>query len=220
MLVGILEQGSDLALVTDAGTPGISDPGSVLITSARAAGAGVIPIPGPSAVAVALSASGVSADRYLFLGFLPRRGTERRRLLDQVGASPWTVVLFEAPSRVLGLLEDLDGVVGGDRRIVVARELTKLHEEIRDDTLAGHRAYWAERDLRGEFTLVIAGGKGVEAVAAGEDQGADALRPAIRLMLQRGLSTREATARMTTEYGIPRNEAYRLVMECRRDSSS
>ncbi len=220
MLVGLLEEGSDLALVTDAGTPGISDPGSVLITSARDAGATVVPIPGPSAVAVALSASGVSADRYVFLGFLPRRGAERRRLLDQVGASPWTVVLFEAPPRVLALLEDLDRVVGADRRVVVARELTKLHEEIRDDTLAGHRAYWAERDLRGEFTLVVAGGRESEAVAAGEDQEAAELRPAIRLMLEGGLSTKEATARMTTEFGIPRNEAYRLVMECRKDPSS
>ena len=220
MLLGVLEDGSDVALVTDAGTPGISDPGGELIRSAREAGARVVPIPGPSAVAAALSASGMSGDRYLFLGFLPRRGTERRRLLDQVGASLWTVILFEAPPRVLGLFKDLERVIGRDRRVVVARELTKLHEEIRADTLGGHLAYWAERNLRGEFTLVIAGGTGPEAAVGQTAAEVTDLRAAVRRMLGKGLSTKEATARVTTECGIPRNEAYRLVMECRKHLSS
>src|SRR5688500_20362861 len=130
-----LAGGDDVALVTDAGTPGISDPGAALVAQVRAEGFSIVPLPGPSAVSTALSAAGLPADRYLFLGFLPRQGAERARLLTRAANEEWSVVFFEAPNRLVALLEDLIPLAGGDRTVVVARELTKMHEEIRGGTL-------------------------------------------------------------------------------------
>src|SRR4051812_21064282 len=135
-VLDILRDGRDVALVSDAGTPGVSDPGADLVAAARAGGIAVIPIPGPSAVATALSAAGFPADRYLFLGFLPRKGGERARLLARAAVEEWSVVLFEAPGRLGALLQDLARLTGPERQAAVARELTKLHEEFRSGTLA------------------------------------------------------------------------------------
>ena len=121
--------------MTDAGTPGISDPGAELVAVVREAGFPVVPLPGPSAVGTALSAAGLPADRYLFLGFVPRKGKERARLLQQALSSEWTVVFYEAPSRLVELLSDL-ATQQPERQVVVARELTKLHEEFRAGTVA------------------------------------------------------------------------------------
>jgi 16S rRNA (cytidine1402-2'-O)-methyltransferase len=208
-LLDILRNGRDVALVSDAGTPVVSDPGSDLVAAARASGIGVVPIPGPSAVATALSAAGLRGDRYLFLGFVPRKGVERTRLLARAAAEEWSVVFFEAPPRLTDLLEDLAGVAGGARRAVVARELTKLHEELRAGTLEELAGYYSEHPPRGEITIVH---EGTGAPAAPPDRTAEAVEQATRLLAE-GLSRREVVRRVTETLGLPRNDAYRLVME-------
>ena len=207
-LLAILADGRDVALVTDAGTPGVSDPGADLVAAAREAGFTVVPIPGPSAVATALSAAGIPGDRYLFLGFVPRKGAERARLVARAAAEEWSVVLFEAPSRLAALLRDLGAAAGPDRRAMVARELTKLHEELRAGTLAELADYYSETPPRGELTIVMEGTGTPSPVA---DRTADATEEATALLAQ-GLSRREVARRLTETLGMPRNDAYRLVM--------
>lgn len=209
-LLELLQGGQDVALVTDAGTPAISDPGVDLVAAAQVGGIVVVPIPGPTAVATALSASGLGGDRYLFLGFLPRKGPERDRLLGRVATEPWTVVLFEAPGRLIDLLADLAGICGGSRVAVVARELTKLHEEVRRGTLEDLRTYYLEQPVRGEITLVVAGRPDDEAVA-GTDPAL--VRTAVREWRAAGVSRKDAVRRASDRFGIPRNEAYQLVMD-------
>jgi 16S rRNA (cytidine1402-2'-O)-methyltransferase len=208
-LLEILRQGRDVALVSDAGTPAVSDPGVDLVSAARAEGITVVPIPGPSAVATALSAAGLPADRYLFLGFVPRKGSERTRLLARAAAEEWSVVLFEAPSRLVALLRDLAAAAGAGRPAVVARELTKLHEELRADTLGELMNYYSEVPPRGELTIVL---QGTGRPAAPSDRTEDAVEQATVLLAQ-GLTRREVVRRLTETLGVPRNDAYRLVME-------
>ena len=207
-LLEILGDGRDVALVTDAGTPGVSDPGTDLVAAALAAGFTVVPIPGPSAIATALSAAGMPADRYLFLGFLPRKGAERTRLVARAAAEEWSVVLFEAPPRLAALLRDLAAAAGPDRRAMVARELTKLHEELRTGTLAELADYYSETPPRGELTIVM---EGTGAPAPAPDRTTDAVEEATALLAE-GLSRREVARRLTETLGMPRNDAYRLVM--------
>jgi 16S rRNA (cytidine1402-2'-O)-methyltransferase len=208
-ILALLRQGQDVALVTDAGTPGISDPGAALVAEVRSAGHAIVPLAGPSAVSAALSAAGLPADRYLFLGFLPRKGTERARLLERVAEAEWTSVLFEAPGRVGTLLAELLEACGSDRRAVVARELTKLHEEFRAGTLAElAEAFGSETIARGECTIVVAGAE--PRAERGEPERA---RAAVLRLLAVGLSARE-TARLVSEmFGVARNEAYQMVLE-------
>jgi 16S rRNA (cytidine1402-2'-O)-methyltransferase len=209
LILEILAEGRDVALVTDAGTPGVSDPGEDLVTQARAAGFGVVPIPGPSAVTAALSVSGFPAGRYLFLGFAPRRGRDRESWLKQAASAPWTVVLFEAPARVSALLRDLAQAAGGGRRVVVTRELTKLHEEIRAGTLGELAEQLEAVEPRGEFTIVLAGA-GSEAAEAPARP--DPAARASELLVQ-GLSRKDAAHQLARELGLPRNAAYRVVMD-------
>lgn len=208
ILLDQLRQGHDVALVSDAGTPVVSDPGAELVAAVRAAGLSVVPIPGPSAVATALSASGLPGDRYLFLGFVPRKGTERARLLDRAMREEWTAVLYEAPNRLAALLADLaerDPL----RRAVVARELTKLHEEFRTGTLAELAADYESEPPRGEITLMVAGADGPPEAP---DRTADAVALAGEL-LAGGATRKETVAHVVESLGIPRNQAYRLVMD-------
>ena len=149
-----LAEGRSVALVTDAGTPGISDPGFLLVRDARAAGIPVVPVPGPSAVAAALSAAGVPADRFVFDGFPPVKPGRRRNRLAALRELETTVVLYESPHRILATLEAI-GEVFGEREIVVARELTKQFEEIVRATPAAHRERLAAAGVRGEFTVII-----------------------------------------------------------------
>lgn len=209
-ILHLLGSGKDVALVTDAGTPTVSDPGAVLVAAARARDIPVVTIPGPTAVAAALSVSGLAADRYLFLGFLPRRGGDRRRLLDAVARSEWTVVLFEAPPRVADLLQDLADACGGDRLAAVARELTKVFEETRAGTLTELAGYYAEAPPRGEVTVLVAGtGKPApEGRATSPDPEARA-----RSLLAQGMTRRDVAEQLAEETGITRNTAYRLVNE-------
>lgn len=213
-LLDILGENRDVALVSDAGTPLISDPGGALVRAVRAAGFTVVPIPGPSAAAAALSATGLGGDRYLFLGFLPRKGTDRRQLLDRAAAEPWPVVIFEAPGRLTALLEDLAAVAGAERPAAVARELTKLHEEIRTDTLAGLRAHYLKHAPRGEITVVLgASGKAEEAVR----DPAEAEQLA-RDFLAEGKSRRDTANQIAAILGWARNDAYRFVNELESES--
>jgi 16S rRNA (cytidine1402-2'-O)-methyltransferase len=207
-LLEILADGRDIALVTDAGTPGVSDPGTDLVAAAREAGFPVVPIPGPSAVATALSVAGIPGDRYLFLGFLPRKGTERARLLTRAAAEEWSVVLFEAPPRLVALLQDLGAVAGHGRRAMVARELTKLHEELKTGTLAELADYYSQTAPRGELTIVM---EGTGAPAPPPDRAGEAAVEASALLAD-GLSRREVARRLTETMGMSRNDAYRLVM--------
>ena len=208
-LLGMLADGRDVALVTDAGTPGVSDPGPDLVSAARDAGFSVVPLPGASAVTAALSASGLPADRYLFLGFMPRKGAERARLLARACAEEWTVVFFEAPGRLAALLRDLAALVGPDRRVVVARELTKLHEELRAGTVLELGDYYSQEAPKGEVTVLLAG-TGEPAPPPDRTEEGRALA---RQLLDGGATRREAAQRVAAELGLARNEAYRLVTE-------
>jgi 16S rRNA (cytidine1402-2'-O)-methyltransferase len=208
-ILDILRSGRDVALVSDAGTPSVSDPGTDLVAEARAAGLSVVPIPGPSAVATLLSAAGVPADRYLFLGFIPRKGKERSRLLARAAAEEWSVVFFEAPPRLVSLLEDLIPLAGPGRTAVVGRELTKVYEEIRSGTLGELADYYSAVPARGELTIVL---QGTGEPAPEPDRTEDAVEQATSLLAE-GLTRREVVQRLTQSLGLPRNEAYKLVME-------
>jgi 16S rRNA (cytidine1402-2'-O)-methyltransferase len=213
LLLERLLQGEDIALVSDAGTPAVSDPGAELVQAVRARGVRVVPIPGVSAVTAAVSVAGMSGDRFLFLGFPPRRGSERRRLLSLAMASTWPVVFYEAPPRLVGLLEDLAAVApagtADTRRVVVARELTKLHEEILDAALPEAIAHYRAQPPRGELTIVLAPAQ------PGTTGPAEGPEPAVlaRELLGRGMSKRAAVAELVRLTGIPRNLAYRIVLE-------
>jgi len=202
-----LRAGQDVALVSDAGTPGISDPGMALVAEVRSAGFSVVPLPGPSAVATALSAAGLPADRYLFLGFLPRKGSERERLLARIVQEEWTTVLFEAPGRVAELLADLATRCEGSRRAVVARELTKVHEEFRSGTLAELATAFADEGPRGECTVVVEG-----AAALPDAGGLERGRAAATRLLAAGISRKETAALLSELFGVPRNEAYKMTV--------
>ncbi len=207
-ILALLGAGKDVALVTDAGTPAVSDPGAALVAAARERDVPVVSVPGPTAVAAALAVSGLSADRYAFLGFLPRKGGERRRLLETVAQSEWTVVLFEAPARVAELLTDLAAACGGERGAAVAREMTKVFEETRTGTLADLAQYYAEAAPRGEVTVVVAGtGRPARAEPTTDPQAR------ARDLLAQGMTRKDAADQLAAETGIARNTAYRLVNE-------
>lgn len=204
-----LRAGAAVALVSDAGTPLVSDPGGRLVAACHAAGLRVIPIPGASAVTAALSAAGLPADRYVFEGFLPRSGGERRRRVEQWRNEVRTVALFEAPRRVRGTLDELCDVLGAERRAVVARELTKRHEQIRAGTLAQLSAEVASGAIPelGEFVLLIAG---VDRAV----RDPPALDPAavMRVLLEflPPSQASRAAARLT---GVGRGELYKLAAD-------
>jgi 16S rRNA (cytidine1402-2'-O)-methyltransferase len=207
-ILRILSEGRDVALITDAGTPAISDPGVGLVAAAQERGIPVVTIPGPNAVVASLSVSGIPADRYVFLGFIPRKGSDRRRFLLTAAQSEWTVVMFEAPNRVTQLLADLAEVCGGERRVTVSRELTKVFEETRSGTLQELSEHYAEAPARGEVTVVIAG-TGKPRV---EELHVDPAERA-RSLLAEGMSRKDVADRLAEETGISRNTAYRLVNE-------
>jgi 16S rRNA (cytidine1402-2'-O)-methyltransferase len=203
----------DVALVSDAGTPAVSDPGEDLVRAAIAAGYPVVPIPGPSAVVTALVASGLPTGEFTFLGFLPRKSADRRARLETVRDSTATLVLYEAPHRLLATLDDLLTVLG-DREAALARELTKLHEEWLRGPLSALRAHYASGATpRGEYTLVIAGAKTTASEPVDEGARNERARDLVRELLQQGLSTRAVAAHVAAVTGLPRREAYRLALE-------
>ena len=207
-ILRILAEGRDVALITDAGTPAISDPGVALVAAARERAIQVVTIPGPNAVAASVSVSGIPGDRYLFLGFLPRKGSDRRRFLLTAAHSEWTVVIFEAPNRITQLLADLAEVCGPERLVAVSRELTKVFEETRAGTLQELSDHYAEAPARGEVTVVLSG-TGKQRV---EEQAPDPTARA-KTLLGEGLSRKDVAERLAEETGISRNTAYKLVNE-------
>lgn len=203
-ILAALEHG-DVALVSDAGTPALNDPGYELVRAALAAGYPVSPIPGPTAPIAALVASGLPTDAFLYLGYLPRKAAERRRLLAEVAGLPYTLIFLESPHRVQEALQDLEKELG-DRPVAVARELTKLHEEIFRGSLAEALAHFTQQAPRGEFTLVV-GGKPQTLEAWSEEQ----LRAELKKALESGEPPSQAAARIAAEAGWPRREVYRIV---------
>ena len=207
-----LEQG-DAALVSDAGMPGISDPGRELVAAAAAQGIRVESVPGPSAVTTALAVSGLPADAFLFLGFLPRRRRERQESLREAAASPLTLVLFETPHRLRAALQDIAGTIG-ERPIAVCRELTKLYEEVYRGTASGALEHFDYP--RGEFVLVLAGAAPEDARPGLAETDEEEVR---RFLLERraaGSRSRDAVAEAAGQFGIPKNRAYHLWLETRR----
>lgn len=218
VLVALAED--DVALVSDAGTPAISDPGADLVAAALAAGYPVTPIPGPSAVITALIASGLPTDQFTFLGFPPRKTKERRTLLASVRAAPRTLVLYEAPHRLRACLDDLLAVLG-DRDACLARELTKLHEEWLRGTLTSLRAHYTREEPRGEYTLVIAGAQDTQRpeIKVEPAEREKMARARLRALLTEGNSTRDAAAQVAGELGVSRREAYRLALDVAAESA-
>ena len=207
-VLDMLALGADVGLVTDAGTPAVSDPGAELVRRAREEGAGVVVIPGPTAVAAALSVSGLPADRYTFFGFGPRKGAERRALLACVARSSHTCVLFEAPTRLVALLDDLAEACEPERAGAVARELTKIHEEVRTGNLAQLAGYYREHPPRGEITVVVAGAPRAQAPPTAD---AAVVRDRARALLDSGVTRRDAATRLAAEFAIGKRDAYRIV---------
>jgi 16S rRNA (cytidine1402-2'-O)-methyltransferase len=207
-LVGHLQNGQDLALVTDAGTPAVSDPGADLVAAWAAAGGRVVPIPGASAVLAAVAATGVAGPRWAFEGFLPRSGRERRERLAAIAADTRGYVIFEAPGRVAGTLGDLVAACGETRSGAVARELTKVHEQIVRGPLAELAAAVDDGSIpaRGEFVLVVGMGEAREGPR--EDAVATALAAVDRLVAE-GVARGEAARRVAAESGVPRRRLYR-----------
>ncbi len=214
-LVGRLAAGATMALASDAGTPVLSDPGWHLIAEAAEVGVRIVPVPGPSAVTAALSASGLPADRFEFAGYAPRRGDERRRFLGQLVRSPVTSVFFEAPHRLLDCLQDLREVSGADQRVVICRELTKLHEEILRGTVGEAIERFAHDEPRGELTLLLPAGEGDG--DGPQPPGDEAVRRAGRRLLDLGVGTRDAAALLAELTGRARNDLYRLLLELAED---
>ena len=198
-------ESEDVALVTEAGMPGISDPGFELARAARERGAEVVVVPGPSAATAAVVASGLPSDRFLFLGFLPRKSPERRRALRSVAASPWSLVLFEAPRRLQGALRDMLNTLG-DRDIAVCREMTKLHEEVYRGTVSDALAHFDAP--RGEFTLVVAG-----AAEGAAQASSDEAREALLRLRADGLRARESVAQVAEATGMAHRALYRMWLD-------
>lgn len=195
----------DVALVSDAGTPGLSDPGYELIQAALEGGAVVIPLPGPTALLPALVASGLPSGSFLYLGFLPRRASARRQAIRAVANLPHTLVCYEAPHRLLEALADLGDVLGA-RQICIARELTKLHEEIWRGGLEQALDEFGQREVRGEITLVIGGAP----PASEEIWSQDSVRMALRQRLAQGESRAGAARAIADLSGWPRRKVYDL----------
>ncbi|MBI4733076.1 MAG: 16S rRNA (cytidine(1402)-2'-O)-methyltransferase [Chloroflexi bacterium] len=201
----------DVALVSDAGTPAINDPGYELVKAALEAGYNVCPIPGPSAPLAALAASGLPTAAFLYLGYLPRKSSERQALISQVANLTYTLIFLESPHRLLGALADLRSVLG-DRKIAIARELTKVHEEIWRGTIAGAREYFTKNEPRGEFTLVLEGKTKEEKPKWTKDR----VLIAIKFGLKFGESPSELAKRVADESGWNRKEIYPLITETKK----
>ena len=205
VLLAALAEGKDVALVTDAGTPAVSDPGDDLVRAALDQGFRVASVPGPSAVTAALAVSGMLVDQFVYLGFLPRRGADRRRLLRSLAEEQRAIVLLEAPHRIRAGLTDALGALG-DRPVSVCRELTKLHEEVFRGLLSEAIDHFDQP--RGEFTVVIGGGHRGRQIKS-----LDQARSLIEESRAAGVGATESVKRVVRETGLPRSEVYRLWVE-------
>jgi 16S rRNA (cytidine1402-2'-O)-methyltransferase len=206
-LVAMLQSGQSVAFVSDAGTPAVSDPGALLVQAVRSAGLRVIPIPGASAAVAALSASGLNAPHFLFYGFLPNKSAARRTALQQLLSHPYTLVFYEAPHRILECVADLLAVLGGERKIVLAREVTKLFETIHACKLSDAEA-WLLSDAnqqRGEFVVLVSGAVHQEGLSAGT--------LATLTLLLAELPLKQAVQLAAKITGANRSELYQLALD-------
>jgi 16S rRNA (cytidine1402-2'-O)-methyltransferase len=207
LVVELLTEGKQVAMVSDAGTPLLSDPGARVVRSALQAGFDVIPVPGPSALLAALVASGLPADRFTFYGFLPRKGGSREELLQEIARSGHTSVVYESPQRLHALLTDLCEAAGPDRRIAVARELTKMHEEIVRLPLGEAVAAYQMREVRGEIVVVVEGAP----VTVPPDAASEVSTTLAEALLAHGVPASAVARELRERLGVNRNEAYELV---------
>jgi 16S rRNA (cytidine1402-2'-O)-methyltransferase len=208
-VVGLLTGGGKVAVVTDAGLPGISDPGEWLVKAAIDANATISVIPGPSAADAALVISGLPTARYVMDGFLPRTGSDRKTRVAEVARESRTVVLYEAPHRLVRTLTDLADACGTERRVVLVRELTKLHEEVWRGTLGGALDHSAVNEPRGEYVIVL---DGAPPAAVADDA---AIAAAAHDALARGLKGKDAADHVATTLGVPRRQAYDAVLSAK-----
>lgn len=210
-----ITRGETIALVSDAGMPGISDPGERLIRAVLDAGLDAEVVPGPTAMTSALVLSGLATDRFVFEGFLPRKGTERRVRLADIAAEQRTVVFYESPKRVAATLGDLVSICDPTRQVAVARELTKLHETVVRGTLADVAEQFADGAARGEFVVVLAG-----AVSTRGAETDDELTSLIQRELDAGASTRDAVAAVVSATGLPKRRIYELATALPSDTQT
>lgn len=208
-IVGRAQAGETVAVVSDAGMPGVSDPGQRVVAAAADAGVTVEVVPGPSAALAALVLSGLPSERFCFEGFLPRQGGPRRARLAEIAVEPRTVVVYESPHHLLRTLEDLAATLDGERPVALARELTKLHEEVWRGSLAGAVTRVREGEQRGEWVVVIGG-------VADPEVGDDEIGAALGAQLAAGAEPKAAVAAVTAALGVPRRRVYALALQLRR----
>lgn len=212
-LVRELLEGKDIALVTDAGTPAISDPGSELAIAAYEAGIHVTSLPGASAVITALTLSGLSTRGFAFEGFLPRDRREREEALQRIADSTYTTVFYEAPHRLVKTLELLGGAVSGTRRAAICHELTKRHESVMQSTLAEAIEFYGVHEPKGEFVIVLEGTDATELKAREQEQWADVpLEEHLDRKMSQGMERKEAMKAVAKERGMSKNEVYRALI--------
>ncbi len=222
-LLSRLQAGESIAVVSDAGTPGLSDPGTALVNAAAEAGIPVVPIPGPNAFIAALVVSGLPPTPVTFLGFLPSAPGERQRVLEAVRSLPYTLVFYEAPHRLLETLKALCAVWGGGRRTAVAREMTKVHEEVLRGTLGDALEHFSAHPPRGEFTLVVEGapaeaGAGPEVAVPEPVPAEEVARRILREALTANVRPLEAVHHAARASGLRRNEVYQLWLEIKQEA--
>ncbi|MCM0592157.1 MAG: 16S rRNA (cytidine(1402)-2'-O)-methyltransferase [Gloeotrichia echinulata IR180] len=206
-LLNHLQNGQAIALVSDAGMPAISDPGYELVKACIENGITVVPIPGASAAITALSASGLPTDKFVFEGFLPPKGQQRRTQLEFLQTEARTIIFYESPHRLRDTLQDLAEVWGGDRQIVLARELTKLYEEFWRGTITEAIAYYNQREPQGEYTLVVAG------ISASQPQLTEAqLKAELEQLISQGISRSQASRQLAKFTSLPRRQLYQLAL--------
>jgi len=210
-IVSLVTSGSVVALITDAGTPGISDPGERLVVAVIQAGGNVTAVPGASALTMALVISGLPTSRFVFEGFLPRSGADRTERLAMTTTEPRTIVLYEAPHRLAKTLSDLTTACGAMRRVVLARELTKLHEEIWRGTLQDANMFVAATEPRGEYVIIIEPAKPPAPPTDAE------LLEAIRVEIAKGVSRKDSAARVSARFGVAKRTVYELALQVRDD---
>jgi 16S rRNA (cytidine1402-2'-O)-methyltransferase len=213
-IVERVRSGELVVLISDAGTPGISDPGSRVVAAVARAGLIVTTAPGPSAVIAALTISGLSTERFVMEGFLPRKASERASIYEQWAAEERTIVFYESPQRIKNVLNEL-AALGPQRRVVVAREITKLHEEVLRGTLQEVVAMLEPRDVLGEIVVVLDGVKR-EPVAIDES----VVLAAIAEQIESGVTTRDAVDYVAEVLGVPRRDVYQLALNARKDTKS